>query len=245
MNLQAVRRRLALAGVVLSSLLLVVRASADEAIKGQVLGGGAPIANSKVILYAATAVEPKQLAQTKTDNEGRFEVRTTGAPADSSFYLLAFGGEPKVRGGGDNSAIALLAVLGSKPPAHVVINEMTTVASVWTNAQFLVGATLKGPVLGLRIAAGNVPNFVNLSTGGWGEAIQNPLNSSQTPTMANFATLADLISACVTRVVVASQRLRGRRAADANWLLAKRRPPTATRVLSKGTVVRRLVRQFS
>ena len=169
-------------------------------IQGQVLGGGAPIANSNVTLYAATAVEPKQLAQAKTDNEGRFEVPATGAPADSSLYLLAFGGEPKVRGGGDNPAIALLAVLGSKPPAHVVINEMTTVASVWTNAQFLVGATLKGPALGLRIAAGNVPNFVNLSTGGWGEAIQSPLNSGQTPTMANFATLADLLSACVTRV---------------------------------------------
>jgi len=169
-------------------------------IQGQVLGGGAPIANSKVTLYAATAGEPKQLAQTKTDSEGRFEVRATGAPADSSLYLLAFGGEPKVRGGGDNPAIALLAVLGSKPPAYVVINEMTTVASVWTNAQFLVGAMLKGPALGLRIAAGNVPNFVDLSTGAWGEAIQNPLNSGQTPTMANFATLADLISACVTRV---------------------------------------------
>src|SRR5215471_18624405 len=191
---------LTLAGVVLSSLLLVARVSADEAIKGQVLGGGAPIANSKVILYAATAVEPKQLAQTKTDNEGRFEVRTTGAPAGSSLYLLAFGGEPKVHGGGDNPEIALLTVLGSQPPAHVVINEMTTVASVWTNAQFLVGATLKGPALGLRIAADNVPNFVDLSTGAWGEAIQNPLNSGQTPTMANFATLADLISACVTRV---------------------------------------------
>ena len=47
MNLRAVRRRLALAGLALSSVLLVGRASADEAIKGQVLGGGAPIANSK------------------------------------------------------------------------------------------------------------------------------------------------------------------------------------------------------
>src|SRR5262252_2193155 len=232
MDFRAFATNLTLAALALSTLFLAGRAFAAESIRGQVLGGSAPIANSKVTLYAATAGEPRQLAQTKTDNQGQFEVRVTGAPRDSILYLLAFGGEPKVRGGGDNPAIALLAVLGSKPPAHVVINEMTTVASVWTNAQFLVGATLKGPALGLRIAAGNVPNFVNLSTGGWGEAIQNPLNSSQTPTMANFATLADLISACVTRVVVASQRLRGRRAADANWLLAKRRPPTATRVLS-------------
>jgi len=192
--------KLALAVLVLSSLILGERALAAETIRGQVLGGGKPIVNSKVTLYAATAGEPKQLAVTKTDNQGQFEVRVAGARADSSLYLLAFGGEPKARGGGDNPAIALLAVLGSKPPAHVVINEMTTVASVWTNAQFLMGATLKGPALGLRIAAGNVPNFVNLSTGGWGEAIQGSLNSSQTPTMANFATLADLLSACVTRV---------------------------------------------
>jgi hypothetical protein len=33
-----------------------------------------------------------------------------------------------------------------------------------------------------------------------GDAIQGPLNSGQTPTMANFATLADVLSGCVTRV---------------------------------------------
>jgi hypothetical protein len=45
-----------------------------------------------------------------------------------------------------------------------------------------------------------VPNFVDLATGGWGDAIQGPLNSSQTPTMANFATLADPPSACIAQV---------------------------------------------
>src|SRR5215469_9610748 len=117
---------------------LAGRALADEIIRGQVLGGGAPIVKSTVTLYAATGDAPKQLAQAMTDDEGRFEVRTTGAPAEVSLYFLAFGGEPKARGGGNNPAIALLTVLGGKPPAHVVINEMTTVASVWTNAQFLV-----------------------------------------------------------------------------------------------------------
>src|SRR5215472_13382497 len=87
------------------------RAFADETIKGHVLGGGAPIANSKVTLYAATTGEPKQLAQTKTDGDGRFEVRSSRAPAESSLYLVAFGGEPKLRNGGDNPAIALLTVL--------------------------------------------------------------------------------------------------------------------------------------
>ncbi len=174
-------------------------ALAADSIKGQVLGGGAPIAKSTVTLWAASAAAPKQLAQAQTNADGRFEVRSKGAPSDAVYYLVANGGEPK-SGGGNNPAIALLTVVGSKPPGSVVINEMTTVASVWTNAQFLDGWALKGHALGLRIAAGNVPNFVSLETGGWGGPIQDPLNSGQTPTMANFATLADLLSGCVTRV---------------------------------------------
>ena len=45
-----------------------------------------------------------------------------------------------------------------------------------------------------------MPNFVDLETGGWGSVIQDPLNSSQTPTMGNFATLADVLAGCATRV---------------------------------------------
>jgi hypothetical protein len=41
---------------------------------------------------------------------------------------------------------------GCQPAAcvKVVINEMTTVAPVWTNAQFLDGTTLKGYMTGLN-----------------------------------------------------------------------------------------------
>jgi hypothetical protein len=164
------------------------------------LGGGAPITQSTVTLWAASAGPPKQLAQTKTNGAGQFSIHGTGTP-DSSLYLVATGGVSLAnQGAGNNPAIALITAVGSKPPAKVVINEMTTVASVWTHAQFLSDSTLLGQPLGLRIAAGNVSNFVDLETGGWGDAIQNPLNGGQTPTMANFATLADLLSACVTRV---------------------------------------------
>ena len=104
--------------------------------------------------------------------------------------------------GGDNPALAFLTVLGSAPPAKVVVNEMTTVASVWTNPQFLDGAAIKGPPLSLSIAAGNVPNFVDLQSGGWGATIQDPLNCTQTPTMANFATVADALSGCAARLTV-------------------------------------------
>ena len=177
-------------------------AAAAVHIQGQVQAGGGPLANSTVTLWAANAGDPKQLAQTQTGSDGRFELGTDETPgADISLYLVAKGGVATVnKGSSDNPAIALLTVLGNTPPTKVVINEMTTVASVWTNAQFLDGTAIKGHALGLRVAAGNVPNFVDLQTGGWGVAIQDPLNSGQTPTMANFATLADLLAGCTTRV---------------------------------------------
>ena len=201
MALRALLRKPMLAALAVFSVALAGQAFAADSIRGQVMGGGAPIAMSTVTLFAATAGAPKQLAQTETDNDGRFEVSTAGAPVDSSLYLVAGSGIPAAnKAAGNNPAIALLTVVGSKPPARVVINEMTTIASVWTHAQFLDDTTIKGAPLQLRIAAGNVPNFVDLETGGWGGAIQDPLNSGQTPTMANFATLADLLAGCVTRV---------------------------------------------
>ena len=179
--------------------LLAAPASADS-VEGQVLGGGAPIANSTVTLWSASAGAPKQLAQTQTGADGRFILSADRSPG-RSMYLVAMGGVPAAnQAGGNNPAIALLAIVGSQPPAHIVINEFTTVASVWTSTQFLDGAVLKGNALGLRIAAGDVPNFVDLATGGWGSAIQDPLNGPQTPTMASFATLADALAGCVTKV---------------------------------------------
>src|SRR5262249_57960230 len=113
--------------------------------------------------------------------------------------LVARGGTPKgTADKGANDAIALLTVLGSERPKTVTVNEFTTVASVWTGAQFLEGDVLSGPQLGLRIAAGNVPNLVDLSTGGYGATIQDGLNSGQTPTKANFATPANVPARAVT-----------------------------------------------
>jgi len=175
------------------------RASAAD-IKGQVLGGGVPIAQSSVTLMEAGTGTPKQLAQTKTDSDGKFAIDSTGT-SDSSLYLVATGGVSAAnQGAGNNPAIALITVVGSNPPARVTINEFTTIASVVTHAQFIDDTTIKGSPLQLRIAAGNVPNFVDLETGSWGPTILDGLNSAQTPTMANFATLANVMAGCITQV---------------------------------------------
>ena len=80
------------------------------------------------------------------------------------------------------------------------MNEFTTIAWVLTHSQVIDGATIKGTPLALRIAAGNVPNLVDIATGGYGTLIQDGVNSTQTPTMANFATLASLLAGCTTQV---------------------------------------------
>ena len=194
-----------MAGVVLAFGLAsgaISPAAAAGRIEGQVRAGGGPVANSTVTLWAGSTGDPRQLAQTNTAGDGSFSLSIDETPGPgASLYLIAKGGEPAVnKAGGDNPALTFLSVLGGSLPAQVSINEMTTIASVWTNVQFLDGAAIKGPALSLSIAAGNVPNFVNLETGGWGGTIQDPLNSGQTPTMGNFATLADALAGCATRV---------------------------------------------
>jgi DNA-binding beta-propeller fold protein YncE len=202
MNDEGPTRKLAIVALAAFGLALVGQTFAADSIKGQVLGSGAPIANSTVTLWAATSGPPAQLGQARTDADGRFSLNATTERAnDASLYLVAKGGKSAAdKTSGDNFAIALMAVVGSKPPAAVTINELTTVASVWTGAQFLKGDSLSGHALGLRIAAGNVPNLVDLATGGLGPVIQDPLNSTQTTDLSIFSTLGDLLAGCITRV---------------------------------------------
>src|SRR5262249_33846374 len=68
-------------------------AAAAVRIEGQVQVGGGSLASSTVTLWAASAGEPKQLAQTKSGpNDGRFELRTAETPGkDVVLYVVAKG----------------------------------------------------------------------------------------------------------------------------------------------------------
>jgi hypothetical protein len=170
-------------------------------VTGQVLSGGAPVERATVTLWAATAGPPVQLARAVTGADGRCTLNSAAASAkDASLYLIAEGGRSSAqKAAGDNDRMLLMTVLGSELPSSVVINELTTIASVWTHAQFFDGAAIQGHALGLRIAAANVPNLVDRTTGGLGVVIQDSLNSSQTATLATFNTLANLLAGCTTR----------------------------------------------
>ena len=168
-----------------------------DRINGQVLGAGAPIVGSTVTLWAAGTGAPQQLAQTQTGTDGGFVLDADGKGA--ILYLVAKGGRPAAgTASGENPALALIAVLGSSPPGKIVIDELTTVASAFTAARFINGEAISGNPLGLRIAAGNVPNLVDLQTGGWGKVLLDPINITQSTTLAKLNTLSSLVAAFVT-----------------------------------------------
>lgn len=190
--------RLPLPILAFASLAFAQAASAEQ-IVGNVHGGGGPVARSTVTLWAAGDGAPARLAETSSSDDGAFRLDFDARRAGGGvLYLTARGGAPRGSQAA-NPALALMATLGTSAPNKVTINELTTVASVWTGAQFLKGGALSGPALGLRIAAGNVPNLVDLASGGLGPVIQDPLNSTQTTSLATMNTLAGLLAGCVVQ----------------------------------------------
>ena len=158
-------------------------------IKGRVILVGNRVSGASVTLYAAGKGTPTEVARSKTDSEGRFQLDARSAPADSVLYVVAKG---------PNQAVALMTLLGPYFPNTITVNELTTVASTFTAARFINGEAISGNRLGLRIAAGNTPNLVDPETGGWGKVIVDPGNSTWTTALTNLNTLGSLISAFAT-----------------------------------------------
>src|SRR5262249_7676148 len=127
-------RKRHIAVMLLTAGLLIGPGGAARAavrIEGEVQAGGRPLGNSTVTLWAGRSGDPRQRAKAKTASDGSFQLGSQeNLGPDASLYLVA-------QGGGDNPAIEWLSILGNTPSAKVVVNEMTTVASVWTNTQFL------------------------------------------------------------------------------------------------------------
>jgi hypothetical protein len=181
----------------------VAGAGGPGELAGKVQIAGNPVVGAAVTLYAAGDGQPTQLAQEKTGADGTFKLGagtdTLKGPADKVYYLVARGGAPQAAAGkGPNDAVALLAVLGTAPPKNVTVNELTTVASAFCAARFINGESISGKPLGLRIAAGNVPNLVDPTTGGWGKVLVGPVNDTYSTTLANLNTLGSLVAAFAT-----------------------------------------------
>src|SRR5271163_2738607 len=83
--------------------------ASPQKIEGKVEGGGDPIVNATVTLWAAGPCVPQKLSETQTKGDGSFELEIAGRKDNASvLYLIANGGEPKARGDkGPNPEIRL------------------------------------------------------------------------------------------------------------------------------------------
>jgi hypothetical protein len=188
-------------------------------IQGKVEGGGQPIAGAQVYLYAAGTTGTSQAGYganassllagpgyviTGSDGSflGSYQLSACQS-ADDLVYIISVGGN--AGGAGSNSATVLMSALGNcanlNQNTDVVVNEVTTVASVYALQQFVSATagiydvgTSSTNVTGLKNAFLTVANLANTNTG---TALATTPNGNGTLPQAEIDTLANIIAACV------------------------------------------------
>jgi len=101
-------------------------------------------------LFEATTGQPTVIGQATTDAFGHFSISSPNNMSPSIFYVSADVGEH----------VEFLTVLGTRLPATVIINELTTVAASYSMAQFYKTDVISGNSFSLQIAAGMNDNLV-------------------------------------------------------------------------------------
>ena len=186
-------------------------ATTGAAISGHVLGGQQPIVGARVYLYAAGtggygSPSRSLLAApgyVTTDANGFLSITGdyTCGPGDQ-VYLLALGGDP---GSGPNSAVGLMAALGScstlaanAATTFVFMDEVTTVAAVYALVDYMRGPTAGGAPasdnVGLARAFAQAAVLANTTTGLANTATANGRGAVP---QAAINSLANSLAACI------------------------------------------------
>ena len=181
--------------------------SVQPKIAGIVHGGQQPVSGATIQLYAASmtadkgASTPLLTTPVTTGSDGSFSI--TGdytCPATNPLvYIVSTGGNPGLGGSVNNTDIALMSVMGTckklTSSTYVVINELTTVASVQSLAAFMtdyahVGASPTNPTA-IAAAFEQAAGLLNFSTGMFQAGSQLLLPDTL------LSTLANVLAACV------------------------------------------------
>jgi hypothetical protein len=175
----------------LLTLICAPSSVSAASLNGVVQTGGTsstqPLAHVPVTLFEATTAEPTVLGQATTDASGQFSITSPTNTSSSIFYVSA-----DVGGG-----VEFVAVLGTNLPATVTINELTTVAASYSEAQFYKTGVISGNSFGLQIAASMNDNIVRTATGESSFVLLLSPNADQTNSLRSTRSLANLLAACV------------------------------------------------
>jgi hypothetical protein len=211
---------LALAGCALggtSSTITPPIALTGPALHGKVYGGQQPLYGATVYLYAAgssgygSAYSYAGNASSllgnhvvTTDQTGSFNITGDYAcpTAATEVYLEAVGGTPDGVLADNNPNVIMLAALGPcgnlSSASYITMNELTTVASVWSLAPFMTGPSNIGTnasnLVGLQNAFATVNTLVSIQ---YGQVNSTTLPPGATVPTAELNTLGDILAACV------------------------------------------------
>lgn len=127
-----------------------------------------------------------------SDDSGRFTVTHDNLTVDKSVYYLTAQSKQK------NSPIQLMPVLPSEPITQVIVNELTTIGSIWPNAQLFKNVQLTVKDTALLIGSEQVQNLVDVKTGFYGKTVLDGANLAESETVARMTMLADLTKLCTS-----------------------------------------------
>ncbi len=180
---------------------------------GIVEDGSNAIADATLTVYTpgsgGNGSLPTMLGTTKTNTNGSFSVGFAPPLNPAPLYVAAVGGDA---GGGVNTATKLMSAIGMSnvlPSGPLVINELTTIGSIYPLAQFADRTTTQDigssptNAFGISNAMAVAMNLFNPLTGGLASYLpalgacgggSPPANCA---TEEQLDTLADLLAACV------------------------------------------------
>jgi len=177
--------------------------------QGIVLGGQQPVTGANIQLYAVgttgygSASTAMLTSTVTTGANGTFTITglysCTGNPL---VYLVASGGNPGLTIGTNNTALVLMAALGScsnlTSGTFINVNELTTVAAVWALQPFMTDSTHIGSsstnAAGIANAFATAAKLANTATGS-APGASAPSNATLPASTMN--TLANILAACV------------------------------------------------
>ncbi len=202
-------------------------------VQGNVFGGQQAIVGAQVYLLAVSTSGSGQLStslmqstsNTSNTNSvngwyyvtsqagGQFSIKSAdySCTTGQEVYLYSLGGNPQVAG--TNVDAGLIAVLGkctapgtfSNLPAHLVMNEVTTVAAAYSLAGFATDAQhISGPSSATTAIANAAANVANLADLGTGMPRSTTTSGTGTVPSSEILTLADILGACVNSGVVSN-----------------------------------------
>ncbi len=197
--------------------------AAGATIRGTVHGGQQPVIGTRIYLMSAgmngygsasnsllstsangVLTDSNGNGYVLTDSSGSFTITGdyTCSNSIAQTYLLALGGNPGLSGGTNNSAISLMAALGTcgslSASTQTNLNELTTAASVLALQQFMLDTTHIGASssnsAGIANAFVSINNIVDSTSGTARSA--NLAGTGVVPS-AKLNTLGDILAPCI------------------------------------------------